>query len=215
MSTTTLQRPVRSLYIFIAASMLIHALLLCVPFASPVAPRVTASQNKLIAVELLKPELKAEDIRTEHKPAMPPAPSARAPHKTPTQKIKARPKAPAAQSPLAQPREATVSLDRLSDDDVQYRSYLGHVRSKIGSVWEYPSAARDKGLNGVVTVRFTIERNGRLEALTIKKASPHQLLDNEALRTIRTAAPFSPFPSEFSLEKLHVLASFEYEFSER
>jgi protein TonB len=103
----------------------------------------------------------------------------------------------------------------MSADDAQYRSYLGHLRSKIGAVWEYPPAAREQGLNGVVTVRFTIARNGNLKALTIKKKSPHLLLDNEALRTIRAAAPFLPFPPEFSIEKLHVLASFEYEFNQR
>ena len=68
----------------------------------------------------------------------------------------------------------------MSDSDVQYRSYLGHVRSKIDAVWEYPPAARDNGLNGVVTVRFTITRNGRLEALIVKNKSRYQLLDDEA-----------------------------------
>ena len=214
MNTTTNPLHVRSLYVFLVASLLIHALLLLMPFASPVVPKVTPSQNRLIAVELLVPELKTKNIRPESKAGMTPAPLIQAPKKVPAQKIVKRP-TPPKESSHAQPREATVSLDRMSDSDVQYRSYLGHVRSKIDAVWEYPPAARDKGLNGVVTVRFTIARNGRLKALTVKNKSPYQLLDDEALRTIRAAAPFLPFPSEFTIETLHVSASFEYEFSGR
>jgi periplasmic protein TonB len=212
MNTTTFPPHVRSLYVFLIASVLIHALLLLMPFASAVVPKVPTSHNRLIAVELLVPELKAENIRPERKAGMPPAPLIKAPKKVPAHTIEKRSTA-SKESSHTQPREATVSLDRMSDSDVQYRSYLGHLRSKIGAVWEYPPAARDKGLNGVVTVRFTIARNGRLEALSVKSKSPYLLLDDEALRTIRAAAPFLPFPSEFSIETLHVTASFEYEFS--
>jgi len=214
MNTTTNPPHVRSLYVFLVASLVLHALLLLMPFASPIVSKLTPSQNRLIAVELLVPELKTTNIRPESKAGMPPAPLIHAPKKAPSQKIVKRP-APPEKSSHAQPREATVSLDRMSESDVQYRSYLGHVRSKIDAVWEYPPAARDNGLNGVVTVRFTIARNGRLKALTVKNKSPYQLLDDEALRTIRAAAPFLPFPSEFNIETLHVSASFEYEFSGR
>lgn len=215
MSTTTFQPHVRSLYVFLVVSLFVHALLLLMPFASPVVPKVTPPHNRLIAVELLMPELKPENILQENKAEAPPAPLIQAPKKVaPAHKAVKRPVPPKVSS-HAQPREATVSLDRMKDSDVQYRSYLGHLRSKIGAVWEYPPAASDKGLNGVVTVRFTIARNGRLEKLTIKEKSPHRLLDDEALRTIRAAAPFLPFPSEFSIEKLHVSASFEYEFTGR
>jgi TonB family protein len=212
MNTTTFPPQVRSLYVFLVASLLIHVLLLFMPFASQVVPKITPPQNRLIAVELLVPELNTQNIRLESKAGMPPAPLIQAPKKAPAQKAQKRP-TQAKKSSHAQPREATVSLDRMSDSDVQYRSYLGHLRSKIGAVWEYPPAAREKGLNGVVIVRFTIARNGRLETLTVKNKSPYQLLDNEALRTIRAAAPFLPFPSEFSIETMHVTASFEYEFS--
>lgn len=214
MSTTTPQRQVRSLYVFIAASVLIHALLLAVPFKSAVVSKTTPPLNRLIAVELLIPEQKTEKTDAKNTNPAPPLPRPQ-PQKTLMQKPKPRP-VPSSQKPArTKSREASVSLDRLSDSDVQYRSYLGHVRSKIDAVWEYPPAARDNGLNGVVTVRFTIARNGRLEALIVKNKSPYQLLDDEALRTIRAAAPFLPFPSEFSIETLHVSASFEYEFSGR
>ena len=65
MNTTTNPPHVRSLYVFLVASLLIHSLLLLMPFASPVVPKVTPSQNRPIAVELLVPELKAENIQPE------------------------------------------------------------------------------------------------------------------------------------------------------
>jgi protein TonB len=215
MLTTTLQRRIRSSHVFLITSVVVHALLLCIPLASSVVPKQTVPQNRLFAVELLVPEQEAEEKSTRESTDTTPALFTPPPAKAPIQKAHKKPEPQKKDATKLQAREATVSLDRMSDDDVQYRSYLGHLRSKIGAVWEYPSAAREKGLNGVVTVRFTIALNGNLKALTIKKESSHRLLDNEALRTIRAAAPFLPFPSEFSIETLHVLASFEYEFSER
>jgi len=213
MLTTTIQRSLRSSHVFLITSVVIHALLLCIPLATYIAPQETPTQNKLFAVELLIPELKTETMVTEDSPKAQPALSAAPPPKPLVKEKSPAPQSTEAKQPEA--REATVSLNRLTDDDMQYRSYLGHLRSRINAVWEYPLTARNKGLNGTVTVRFTIAANGRLEALTVKKNSPHTLLDNEALRTIKAAAPFLPFPSDFSIEKLHVLASFEYEFSSR
>jgi TonB family protein len=215
MLTTTLHRSLRSSHVFLAASVLIHALLLCIPLPTQVVPKETVPQNRLFAVELLIPELETKDIANKDTPEAPPALFAPPPPKPPIKENEKSPTTETKKTMQPQAREATVSLNRLSDDDMQYRSYLGHLRSQINAVWEYPLAARNKGLNGTVTIRFSIAQNGRLEALTIKENSPHQLLDNEALRTIKAAAPFMPFPSDFSIEKLHVLASFEYEFSSR
>jgi protein TonB len=205
MKTTTFPPHVPSLYMFLTASLLIHTLLLCVPFASPLLPKTAAPQNSLIAVELLMPELKAEkrDTAQQTRALIQPAPQTSA-------KKNHAAKAPVPQEPK---REATVSLDHISQDDIPYRSYIGYLRSKIGFIWEQSDTARDTGLNGTVTVRFSIDRNGSLQALTITKHSAHQLLDSEALGIIKTAAPFSPFPQEFSIETLHVTASFEYEFN--
>lgn len=213
MPTTTLQHSLRSSHVFLITSVVIHGLLLCIPLATYIAPQETPPQDRLFAVELLIPELEPENIPIKNEPKDPPAlPAAPEPKRLVKEKSPAPRKMKTKQP---EKREATVSLNRHTDDDMQYRSYLGHLRSKINAVWEYPLAARNKGLNGTVTVRFTIAENGRLEALTVKENSPHTLLDNEALRTIKAAAPFLPFPSDFSIEKLHVLASFEYEFSSR
>jgi len=194
---------------------LIHVVLLCLPLAGPVLHKDEIPQNRLFAVELLIPEPegdKTKSTKTQDAPPallFPPSP----PATVVKQKKINQPTPPLKQSRRAQPREATVSLDRMSEDDVQYRSYIDHLRSKIGAVWEYPLSAREKGLNGLVTVRFSIDRKGRLAAVNVTRTSAHRLLDDEALRTIRAAAPFSPFPDEFTISTLHVLASFEYEFT--
>jgi len=217
MLTTTIQRTVRSSHVFLITSVVIHALLLCIPLASSVVSKQTVPQNRLFAVELIVPEPEENTIPITDKTDPPPALLATPPlKKDPIQKSKTEPEPEVLESPPVPPREATVSLDRLDESDLEYRTYLGHLRSKIGVVWddwEYPAEVRDKGLNGTVTLRMCITRDGRLQALNITKHSPHQLLDSEALQMIRDAGPFMPFPSEFSIEKLNVSVSFVYEFN--
>ncbi len=213
MLTTTIQRSLRSSHVFLITSVVIHALLLCIPLASNIPHKDAIPQNRLFAVELIVPQPEAETIPI--KDTSDPAPALLVPppiKKAPLQKTKTEPEPEALESPPDQPREATVSLDRLDESDVEYRTYLGHLRSKIGAVWD-ATEVRGKGLNGTVTVRMCITRDGRLQALNITKQSPHQLLDSEALQMIRDAAPFMPFPSEFSIEKLNVSVSFVYEFN--
>jgi len=203
----------RSSHVFLATSALIHALLLCIPLAAPVAPQKMVPTNPLIAVELLFPEPENLKIHPDIKADLSTLPR-QALKKKPANKPDAHTEPLVKNQSPAQPREATVSLDRLSEDDAQYRTYVGHLRSKIRSVWVYPPEASDKGLNGTVTVRFSIARTGSLQGLTLIKNSPHQLLNNEALRTIKAAAPFLPLPPEFNIDTLNVTASFEYEFSD-
>jgi len=203
---------IRSIHIYFAASLVAHAALLMLPLTPPINSTPVEPRNKLFAVELLVSEQEAETTAAADEPASAPAPAAKGKS---IQNVKPRAKTLSHDRQRNQAHEATVSLDLVHDSDARYQSYLGHLRSKIGSVWQYPQAARDRGLNGTVTVRFSIARTGRLEALSIRSTSSHPLLDEEALRTIRAAAPFQPFPREFTIEKLNVLASFEYEFTGR
>lgn len=195
-----------SMRFFYAASLLIHVLVLLIPLRVPLHTTSEQPDSKLFAVELVPAQAAIFPDTVSDAVERPAADLADRPF---VRKNRQVPQAP----PASEPHEATVSLDSLHDADVRYRSYLAHLRSKIGSVWQYPAEAREQGLAGVVTVRFTLARNGSLESLAMSSNSPHPLLDNEALRTVRAAAPFKPFPSAFTIQKLHVLASFEYEFS--
>lgn len=60
----------------------------------------------------------------------------------------------------------------------------------------YPEAARELELSGTVTVEVTVARNGRLVRAQITRRCPHAILCEDALATIRAAAPFPPLPAE-------------------
>lgn len=49
----------------------------------------------------------------------------------------------------------------------------------------YPSEARRKGQSGTVLVEFTVDASGRVISAYAKNPSPWQLLNNEAVRTVR------------------------------
>jgi protein TonB len=51
----------------------------------------------------------------------------------------------------------------------------------------YPNAARQRGEEGEVMVRFTVEDNGRVSAVSIDKSSGHADLDAAALRMLQGA----------------------------
>jgi protein TonB len=99
----------------------------------------------------------------------------------------------------------TVSLD---SQDSRFASYLLGVKRRIESVWRYPPEAR--GLTGNLVVTFGITRDGRLSDLQLTQTSGIAPLDNEAIRAIRQATPFTPFPEQIRFERLNIRAAFYY-----
>jgi protein TonB len=103
--------------------------------------------------------------------------------------------------------EAPVSLDTRNP---QYVTYFGSIKRAIESVWEYPQLALKYGLQGKLLMEFSILGTGQLEDARILRSSGSNLLDDEALRAVRTAAPFSPIPSWIGKNRIAIIATFEY-----
>jgi protein TonB len=98
----------------------------------------------------------------------------------------------------------------LNTSDVRYRSYTQMVKQWIESRWEYPDLAKHYGLQGRVVVEFTILQNGHVEFLALVRSSGSKLLDEEAVRAIKAAMPFKPFPRSISESSLRIIAGFIY-----
>lgn len=63
----------------------------------------------------------------------------------------------------------------------------------------YPSQARDRRVEGVVTVSFSLDGTGHVTNVRVLKGSGSTLLDDEALEILKRADPL-PAPPEQSLE---------------
>ena len=99
---------------------------------------------------------------------------------------------------------------RLDTADPQYVTYFGSIKRAIEVVWQYPELALRYGLQGRLLLEFSIQGNGELAKARIVRSSGSSVLDDEALRAVRAAAPFSPIPPWIAKENLDILASFEY-----
>jgi len=104
-------------------------------------------------------------------------------------------------------QEETVDLNTL---DVKYTPYLKKIKKKIEDIWIYPKVAFEREEEGTAVIKFSISDSGTLLASGIVVSSGSNFLDLGALDVVRSAAPYDPFPQEFSLSQLNIVARFEY-----
>jgi TonB family protein len=109
----------------------------------------------------------------------------------------------------AQPAEAedTISLDT---KDKRYTSYAKLIKARLMKHWEYPREARENLIEGKVLIVFSLSRQGHLEEIRILQPSGYDVLNKEAERAIRSAAPFPPFPGSVTVARLNIKADFAY-----
>jgi len=103
--------------------------------------------------------------------------------------------------------EDTISLDTR---DKRYISYAKVIKSVLMRQWNYPMEARENLIEGKLIVLFTLKRSGQLQDLKTLEPSGYDILDQEAQRAVRSAAPFPPFPPSVNVARLHIKARFDY-----
>jgi protein TonB len=103
--------------------------------------------------------------------------------------------------------EAVVDINTRED---RFFSYLMHLKRKIQGVWVYPQVAARSGLGGSLTVEFSIAKTGDLIAVNLLDSSGHAILDESAMKAIKSAAPYHPFPERLRAQRLRIRANFVY-----
>ena len=135
----------------------------------------------------------------------PPKPSAMRP---PLPRRTERP--PAAAPPRAEPGpQPPAAGPAAPSPPVMDRGWVAAVSAWLSAHRTYPAQARDRGEQGNVAVRFTVDRSGRVLEATIVSASGSSLLDEAALRLLRQAA-FPPFPAVMTQAQVTVTTSIRY-----
>lgn len=97
--------------------------------------------------------------------------------------------APGAMAPVVveRPLPAVVDIE-------ERQHYLAALAAQINRSKFYPRASRRLGEEGLVVVRFVIQRNGELTDLQVTESSGSPRLDEAALKTLRRVTPFKPIP---------------------
>jgi len=105
-------------------------------------------------------------------------------------------------------KEATISLNTT---DPTYHPYTKVIKQKIFNHWIYPLSAQQNLIQGNLLIVFRLGRDGSLVDCNIEKSSGHTILDKHAIKAIRLANPFPPFPENIMVQFLNIHASFSYQ----
>ena len=87
-----------------------------------------------------------------------------------------------------------INVGETKSVDNVLRQYCGGVKRKIEKEKKYPRLAERNGYEGKVEIKFKILADGQVENVEIVNSSGYDVLDNEAVRAIRAAAPYSLIP---------------------
>lgn len=98
----------------------------------------------------------------------------------------------------------------LNTSELKYQKYLMDMKTRIEFYWEYPSLAARNGWQGNLRINFRINSDGSVSDVLLERSSGYPMLDDAAMTAVRLAAPFPPFPGNFSVEDLSIKGLFTY-----
>ena len=92
--------------------------------------------------------------------------------------------------------------------------YLNSWRRKIESIGNlnYPEEARRQKLYGSLRLMVAVLPDGSLKDVELLESSGHKVLDDAAIRIVRLAAPFAPFPDELrqTTDVLEIIRTWQF-----
>jgi len=110
-----------------------------------------------------------------------------------------------------QPRHKHIGANT---KEYHYANYMESWRNKVERIGNlnYPEEARRRGLSGELTLTVALNANGTIYEVKVNTPSPYPALDDAAIRIVRLASPFSPFPESIKKETdvLHIIRRWQF-----
>lgn len=97
------------------------------------------------------------------------------------------------QGSAAAPRGAQAGGGGITTEKAQQRylnEHFTYIRDLIIKRLSYPRIARRMGWSGRVVVAFVVVEDGSVRSLHVRESSGYPVLDNSAMETVKSAAPF-------------------------
>ena len=116
----------------------------------------------------------------------------------------------AARPPMAVPTPpASVTAPQKANGETR-DSYLGRVLAQLNRFKQYPRAARQARIEGVVMLHFVMQADGKVSSFEIAKSSGRPVLDAEALALIQRAQPLPALPPDFPTPTLDAVVPIQF-----
>lgn len=114
------------------------------------------------------------------------------------------------------PRRKAINA---STQEYKYANYLDAWRRKVEKIGNlnYPDEAKRRKLYGSLLLHVALNSDGSLRDIRVLKSSGHKLLDDAAIRIVRLAAPYAPFPAEIRQEAqvLDITRTWQFKHNDR
>lgn len=84
--------------------------------------------------------------------------------------------------------------------------------TRIGNL-NYPTEARNAGIYGTLRMLVSLEKGGTIKEVAILQSSGSTVLDDAAIRIVRMAAPFAPFPDDMrqEVDELEIIRTWSFQ----
>ncbi|MFN2360898.1 MAG: TonB family protein [Marinobacter sp.] len=84
--------------------------------------------------------------------------------------------------------------------------------TRVGNI-NYPKEARQQGIYGTLRMLVSLKKDGSIKELAILESSGSTVLDDAAIRIVRMAAPFAPFPDDMreNVDELEIIRTWVFE----
>jgi protein TonB len=129
------------------------------------------------------------------------------------------------QAKLAQQRQAYAKRPRIktltsvatrASVDAEYLNLWQEKIELIGNL-NYPAEARQKKIYGQLRLVVSLLPDGSIHNIEVLQSSGQRILDDAAIRIVRLAAPFAPFPPELrkDVDQLEIIRTWKFEKGDR
>jgi len=88
--------------------------------------------------------------------------------------------------------------------------FLARLLAQLNRCKQYPRAARQARIQGVVLPHFVIDVQGKVLSAEIAKSSGRPVRDNEALALVTPAQPLPALPADFPTSTLDAVIPIEF-----
>ncbi|GAB3739527.1 hypothetical protein GCM10028794_23290 [Silanimonas algicola] len=136
------------------------------------------------------------------------------------------PTAPVADASAAEPNDAAMEDSPGAGDVVvdsrptepaprgaltrQERNYFAVISAHLNRRKTYPAEAKQARQQGVVVVRFRIDRDGHVLSADIRRGSGHALLDDATVELLRRVSPLPRIPRSIDRDELTLSLPIDY-----